>query len=119
MRGVLAAAGHAGVVGMMAFVVLVAIDNAANYKPQLTKEGAATEAVDFMAKQWPGQRMDVFETRSLPLGSNMGWKVEFRNLETGSWGDFYVKVGPYGGCEYVSTYICRLPAPTQVRTSGR
>src|SRR5271166_1543662 len=88
VRGVVAAASSCGVVGIMVLVVLAAIDIARNYKPRLTKDGAATEAVDFMAERWPGQRMDVFETKALPIGSNTGWKVEFRNVETGSWGDF-------------------------------
>jgi hypothetical protein len=48
--------------------------------------------------------MDVFETRVVPLGSDSGWRVEFRNVRTGSWSPFYLKVGRYGGCEYVSTY---------------
>jgi hypothetical protein len=116
VRGVEAAIGNAGVVGIMAFVVVAAIENARYSKPLLTKNGAAAEAVEFMARQWPGQPMDIFESRAVPLGSNSGWKVEFRNVETGSWGAFYIKVGRYGGCEYVSTYtvspwVVSAPSP--------
>jgi hypothetical protein len=82
----------------------VAVDNARYDNPPLTKEGAAAEAVEFVARQWRGQPMDVFQTRVLPLGSNSGWRVEFRNVRSGLWGAFYIKVGRYGGCEYVSTY---------------
>jgi hypothetical protein len=110
IQGLTAALGIAGAVWIAAFLAYAAIENVRNDRPRVTPVDAAATAVDFMAKMWPGQRMNVFETRASPLASNGGWKVEFRNLQTGSWGDFYVQVDSDGGCEYVSTYICKLRA---------